>query len=170
MSNLHFVMRNLKGTSPGTKSHAYLSLIRPLLEYCSSVWDPQQEGLKKLIDGIQNKAARYVTSSHQRWDSITNTPAVSVSQLVENLNWENLATRRARATLRNLTKSLKGCQAYQDVMTKIPKATYLARQDHRWKVGAPKYVSDVGRYSFLGRGIRAWNCLAKEEAAILILS
>ena len=31
--------RNLKINNPDIKSHAYKTLIRPTLEYCSPVWD-----------------------------------------------------------------------------------------------------------------------------------
>ena len=37
---LNFIKRNLYKCSQYTKSNAYLSLVRPSLEYASSVWDP----------------------------------------------------------------------------------------------------------------------------------
>ena len=39
-STLGFVRRNLYHCPPLVKETAYMSLVRPSLEYCSSVWDP----------------------------------------------------------------------------------------------------------------------------------
>jgi hypothetical protein len=37
-------MRNLKGSSKNTKERAYITLVRPILEYASIVWDPHEVG------------------------------------------------------------------------------------------------------------------------------
>ena len=37
--------------------------VRPILEYRSCVWDPQGVGLQQEIEKVQNKTARFVTSS-----------------------------------------------------------------------------------------------------------
>ena len=39
-SNLGFICRNLKGCPERLKELAYITLVRPSLEYASSVWDP----------------------------------------------------------------------------------------------------------------------------------
>ena len=58
--SLHFVVRNLRHANKQVKCSAYLTLVRPLLEYCSSVWDPHQQYLIDKIESVQRKAARYV--------------------------------------------------------------------------------------------------------------
>ena len=37
---LGFLKRNRKINNPSIKSNAYKSLVRPILEYCSTAWDP----------------------------------------------------------------------------------------------------------------------------------
>jgi len=37
---LHFTMRMLKKGNSNTKSLAYMSLVRPILEYGAACWDP----------------------------------------------------------------------------------------------------------------------------------
>jgi len=37
---LNFIRRNLSKCSQSTKAKAYSSMVRPTLEYCSTVWDP----------------------------------------------------------------------------------------------------------------------------------
>jgi len=47
---LHFTMRILKKGNSNTKSLAYMSLIRPILEYGATCWDPYREGHISVID------------------------------------------------------------------------------------------------------------------------
>ena len=41
---LHFTMRILKKGNSNTKSLAYMSLVRPILEHGAACWDPNREG------------------------------------------------------------------------------------------------------------------------------
>ena len=50
IKSLNFVRRNLKRCDESVKSAAYLGLVRPKLEYASSVWDPH---LSKDIQAIE---------------------------------------------------------------------------------------------------------------------
>ena len=53
--------RHLKGCLKSVKSTAYKALIRPQLEYCSSVWDPYHQMDKATLERVQRRAARFVT-------------------------------------------------------------------------------------------------------------
>jgi hypothetical protein len=52
---LHFVMRVLKKENKNTKSIAYTSLVRPILEYGSACWDPYREGQIHALDRVKVK-------------------------------------------------------------------------------------------------------------------
>ena len=56
---LHFTMRILKKGISNTKSLAYMSLVRPILEYGAACWDPYREGHITALDRVQKKAARF---------------------------------------------------------------------------------------------------------------
>ena len=43
---------------------AYKGLVRPILEYGSSVWDPHNEGLIDDFEKVQKLAARFVTRNY----------------------------------------------------------------------------------------------------------
>src|ERR1700678_3547870 len=60
-SRLHFVQRVLRGCPLKVKSIAYFSLVRPLLEYCCTVWSPYEDGLDHAIEMVQRRAARFVS-------------------------------------------------------------------------------------------------------------
>ena len=44
------------------KEAAYKGLVRPVLEYGISVWDPHTHGLQEELEKVQNRAARFVTA------------------------------------------------------------------------------------------------------------
>jgi hypothetical protein len=56
---VHFVMRVVKGGNKNTRSLAYTSLVRPILEYGAACWDPYRECQISALDRVQNKAAKF---------------------------------------------------------------------------------------------------------------
>jgi hypothetical protein len=50
---LHFIRRILKKGNSNTKSLAYTSLVRPILEYGAACWDPYREGQINALDRVQ---------------------------------------------------------------------------------------------------------------------
>ena len=48
----------MKGRSH-TKSLAYMTLVRPILEYGAACWDPYREGQIRELDRVQRKAAKF---------------------------------------------------------------------------------------------------------------
>ena len=78
---LGFLKRNLRINSSTVKEKAYKLLVRPKLEYCSTVWDPKcitnpKDGDKtsyRLVDQlemVQRRAARWVTGRYHNTSSI----------------------------------------------------------------------------------------------------
>ena len=57
---LHFTMRILKKGNNNTKSLAYMSLERPILEYGAAYWDPYTEGQISALDRVQKKEDKFV--------------------------------------------------------------------------------------------------------------
>ena len=55
-----FIRRNLISCTKETKSAAYSTLVRPILEYSSSVWDPYTKEHIHQLGKIQRRAARMV--------------------------------------------------------------------------------------------------------------
>ena len=83
---LHFTMRILKKGNSNTKSLAYMSLGRPILEYGAACWDPYREGQISALDRVQKKAAKFV-------------------HYTNSTNWETLASRRKLSRICALFKA-----------------------------------------------------------------
>ena len=59
-SKLGFLRRNLSRCPQKLKETAYISLVRPTLEYAASVWDPHLIKDRNSLEAVQRKAARFV--------------------------------------------------------------------------------------------------------------
>jgi hypothetical protein len=77
---LHFPMRMLQKGNSNAKRLAYMSIIRPILEYGAACWDPFREGQRSALGRVQKKATKF---AHHK-----NSP-----------NWETLASRRKLSRL-----------------------------------------------------------------------
>ena len=55
---LGFLRRNIKVNSEKLKSTAYKTLVRPQLEYSSTVWSPHTSNLIDQLESVQRRAAR----------------------------------------------------------------------------------------------------------------
>ena len=80
---------------------AYKGLLRPILEYGSSVWDPHYEGLIDDLEKVQKRAARFVTRNYTYEKG-------SMTDILKKLKWESLQKRRKDNRIILLYKGLKG--------------------------------------------------------------
>ena len=76
---LNFIKRNLSKCSSSIKSRAYFSLVRPSLEYASSVWDPHYNNHILTIEKVQRRAVRWTLNDYNYCSS--------VSAMLQDLNW-----------------------------------------------------------------------------------
>ena len=65
-SKLGFLRRNLSRCPQKLKETAYLSLVRPILEYDASVWDPHLIKDRNSLEAVQRNAARFVYGEYRR--------------------------------------------------------------------------------------------------------
>ena len=61
---LGFLRRNLYSCPQEVKEAAYKGLVRPVLDYGSSVWDPPGVVLQEELESVQKRAARFVTGNY----------------------------------------------------------------------------------------------------------
>ena len=147
---LGFLRRNLYSCPKEGKEAAYKGLVRPVLKYSGSVWDPSGVGLQNELEKVQNRAARFVTGNY-------NFETGSVTGILEHLKWESLKQRRRDSRLILLYKVLKG-------KSNIPTDDLLplvrrCRNDHSMAYHVS--IANTGKYkcSFSPQTIRDWNAL-----------
>ena len=88
---LGFVKRNVKTRNEAVKELAYKTLVRPPVEYVSSVWSPHTDKNISKIEMIQRRAARSVKNNYSTYDS--------VSDMLDNLGWRSFENKRIDARL-----------------------------------------------------------------------
>ena len=90
-STLGVIRRNLSNCPRSIKDLAYRSLLRPKLEYASSIWDPYTDANIKALEAVQRRAARCVSNTYSR--------EASVTAMLKQLEWPSLEQWRAEARL-----------------------------------------------------------------------
>ena len=149
--SLAFVRRNLRTAPTALKESAYKSLVRPKLEYCSSVWSPHTQTNIAQIEKVQRRAARFVTGKFRNTSS--------VGSMLERLEWDPLKNRRVHARVTMAFKIREGSVA-------IPSAPYFVDSSHRPSrhvgvnvLSVPTARTDYLKYSFFFRTPALWNSL-----------
>ena len=86
-----FIRRNLKHCNRKCKETTYISLVRSLFDYSSTVWDPHLQKDIDRIENIQRRAARFIYSDYKRTSSVT--------AMMNELGWKPLNERRKEQRL-----------------------------------------------------------------------
>ena len=152
---LGFLPRSLRISNEQTKTAAYFSVVRPIIEYCSTVWNPHTKEYINKVEMVQPRAARYVTNRYHNTSSATS--------MLEHLEWASLDSWRAKNQLTMLFKIIHG-------IGDIPACYYLVPASTRtWPQHSLKFYqipasSDYYKFSFFTRTIRHWNSLPASVA------
>ena len=152
---LRFIKRNFRGCPQLVKETVYLSLVRPLLEYASCVWDPSGEGLKHELEMVQRRAARFVLDDYARNSNVTH--------MLSRIGWKTLEIRRKINRLSIMFKMHHGTSKL-NVSNVILEPNYIGRHDHRRKIRRIQSRLLPYHNSVFPRTIREWNNLS---AAVL---
>jgi len=94
---LGMLKRNLRVNGVKLKTTAYTSLVRPIMDYGTTAWDPYTNKNITKLEAIQRSAARYITRNYER------TPG-TVTELLKQLEFEPLQDRRRQLRLCMLFK------------------------------------------------------------------
>ena len=97
---LGFLRRNLFSCPQDVKEAAYKTMVRPILEYGSTVCDPHCNGLNDELENVQKRAARFVKRNYSYKTG-------SITGILEVLKWETLQRSRKDNRLILLYKGLK---------------------------------------------------------------
>lgn len=147
--SLGYIRRNFRSSPENLKRILYTTIVRPKLEYASSIRHPHQKNLTDSIESVQNRAARFIFNDYSRTSS--------VSSMKSRLNLSPLSSRRRISRLSLLhkvfyTPFLK--------MSLLNPPTYISsRLDHSCKIARPKSSSQAHQHSLIPEAVVDWNDL-----------
>ena len=84
---LGFLTRNLYRCPPNVKYTAFVTIARPILDYCDTVWDTDIRRDIKKLEKVNTRAARLIANDYRLTEGIT-------SHLKKPHNLRTLANRR----------------------------------------------------------------------------
>ena len=147
---LGFLRRNLRVNSPTLKAKAYASILRPQLEYCSTVWDPRK--------GVENSGSYNLEMVQRRATRWAYQQPASVTEMLNELNWRTLVQRRVDARLTML------CRIINNLVEVNPgdnlrSPTHRSRHVHDHSFIPISTSTTSHRLSFYPRTIVQWNSL-----------
>lgn len=146
--------RKLKFASRDVKLTAYLTLIRPALEYGSIIWDPHTKNEVKKIEKIQRRAARFIMSKYRYIDSAT--------EMLTQLKLPELSLRRKVARLKFIYLMKHNCfnfNPHRYIENRTSRISRFVRSSHEDQfVPIPTKV-DAFKYSLFPKTIEEWNAL-----------
>ena len=150
--SLNFLRRNLKVRNSNFKQLAYKSLVRPLMEYGSTVWDPYTSNLTNKIEMVQRRAARFVLNLYERTSS--------VGMMLEALKWQTLEERRKIARLAMFYKIHHGLVAV-DMPFVSKNLSAPSRTENSLAYRYPSSSRKYHQMSFFPRTVIQWNSLTQ---------
>ena len=156
-SILAFLRRNLKQCPTSIKATAYKSLVRSILEYSSTTWDPYLQKDINELEKVQRKSARFILNDYGRESSVTT--------MLDTLSLDRLENRHHSARLVLRYKIVNDLVA-------IPAGSLLTQNSGHTRTKGyiqPRCNTTIHQNSFLPRTIKDWNSLptnAKEAGSL----
>ena len=121
-------------------------MVRPIVEYASSVWAPHTLGNINQLEFIQRRAARFCCNDFSRYSSVT--------RMMSSLNLSTLEQRRNNAKLIRMYKALNGSLC-------VPTDDFVPnhRPSREGYFNQLQTMIDSYKFSFYPSVIRLWNSL-----------
>jgi len=148
---LAFLRRNLNDCPPKVKEECYKTIVRPALEYGSSVWDPHHRTDIDHLEKIQKRAARFVTGNYSH---LPGTTKINMNKLC----LKPLEERRAATKLSLLFKARHNL--VEIPMDHLKLNSVSTRRSGAYSI--PTSNLDCHLHSFYPSTVRLWNSLPEE--------
>ena len=138
-------------------------MVRPILEYASSAWDPFLGIHINALQAVQNRAARFACRNYDR--------EASVGTMQQQLGWRPLQERRFISRQAMLYKTVMPLRQTEATLPPkqltantlpsyiTPVTDRVTRTGHEHCFNRPRSSIDDYRFSYFPRTLRAWNIL-----------
>ena len=145
---LGIINRNFRDVDKSTFLLLYLSLVRSQLEYCNSVWNPYKVGSIALIERVQKRATKMISSCKK----------LSYIDRLKYLHLPTMKFRRLRGDMIETYKILNGFYD-TDVVPSLPRNYDSRTRGNSLKLLHMRPRYDLRKYYFSSRVVGAWNAL-----------
>ena len=153
---LGFLSRTMRRCPQNLKESTYKAMVRPKLEYCSSIWDPHQQKYVAKLEMVQRRAARFVRNVPHKY---TAGPQPSATDMVNQLGWIPLKDRRHDTRITLLYKVTNNLIEVPLEYHPVPNNTRESRRVHKQQFVRLQAENDTFKYAFIPRTIVDWNKL-----------
>jgi len=146
MTRSYLLARCFVSHDTNTLVKAFKVYVRPLVEYCSSVWSPHYAKDIKLIESVQRKFTKRLSGL---W-------GVSYTERLRRTGLERLDVRRLRADLILTYKIIFG-HVNVDADQFFQLSQNVGTRDHAYKLYYPAVNTDCRKHFFSNRIVNIWN-------------
>ena len=152
-NSLTFLRRNIRDCPQTVKEQCYQSLVRPVLEYATCVWDPHTSTNINKPEMVQRRAARFIKGDYGRTSSVTS--------MLNDLDRDTLKQRRQQAKATMFYRVVHGLVAVPTTSFLIP-ASVSATRGHNMKYLIPQSSVNAHLYSVFPSTMRIWKQLLQQ--------
>ena len=131
-------------------------MVRSTMEYCGAIWDPFLQKDVNALERVQRRGARFVRNKYLQTESVT--------KLLEELGWEDLAKRRLNSRLTIIYKIMNGHVAVPAEDLYITRSHQRTRATNNAKLQTIRATTREYQHATIPRTIPHWNRLP--QAAI----
>ena len=150
MKSLGYLKRNIKPNHSGKREAAYKTIVRPQLEYASTVWSPYTKKDIYKVEMIQRRSIRWILNFYSTYDSVT--------AVQSQLSLRSLEQRRADASVIMLYKIVHGLVAIP-LQVYIEQLTRITRHSHPLALRQIHTYANYYKYSVFPLSVVYWNGL-----------
>lgn len=145
------VRRSFKYLDKKTFCLLFKALVRPHLEYASSVWNPFKMKDIELVENVQRRATKI----------LPNMKDLSYEYRLKDLKLPSLRYRRIRGDMIETYKILKGVYDKRVTSNLLPEMDSTTHQTrgHSLKLSTRRCRLDIRKHFFTNRVVQRWNSL-----------
>ena len=140
------IRRTFISRSPNFIGNMFKLYVRPHMEYCVEVWNPQMQGDIQMMERVQNKMSRLIYNGR-------NLPHTERNKLIGVTSHQ---VRRLRGDLINIYKK------YDDEKLFSPRINERTLRGHNKCLTMPIINNNIKKHSFSVRSINLWNSLPSD--------
>ena len=146
-----WLVRSLVSRDRITIIKIYKTLIRPILEYASTIWSPHRQTYVRKIEKVQRKVTKFAFN----WSSL-----YTYETRLSLLNLPTLKWRRLYLDLLMVHRIMHGNERFRSEMFLLhSEQSELNLRRHRFTIYKRPFKSDIFKYHFVNRVVDQWNAL-----------